>query len=493
MRRVAVLLLLLTQAARAAERPVVIGCKNDVEGRVLAEMMAQLLEDRGIAVQRRYSLGGTLICFEALKSGEIDVYPEYSGTLAQAILKLDGNTPPDRLRELARQRLRMEFLGFFGFNNTYALTVRRQTAERDALRTISGLARHPGLRLGFSNEFMNRPDGWPGLARAYGLTAQPVGIEHKLAYEAIRHNQLDVTDAYSTDGEIKIFDLVVLEDDKHYFPSYLAAPLARAELGDRAKAVLEELRGQCSEADMVALNGDLVQHKDLASIAEDFLRAKGLLTRESRGPRGIDWRYLLVLTRQHLELTFLSLLAGIAVAIPLGVLIYRLRTVSRLALYAAGILQTIPSIALLAFLIPLFGIGWKPAVVALFLYALLPILRNTVTALFAIDPVLRKVAVGMGLTPWQRLRYVELPLAAPTILAGIRTAAVITIGTATLAAFIGAGGLGEPIVTGLALNDTRLILEGAIPAALLAVLTERGFELLERLLVPRHLLQRAAE
>jgi osmoprotectant transport system permease protein len=157
------------------------------------------------------------------------------------------------------------------------------------------------------------------------------------------------------------------------------------------------------------------------------------------------------------------------------------------------VLQTIPSIALLAFLIPFFGIGAKPAIVALFLYALLPILRNTATALFSIDPVLRKVSVGMGLTAWQRLRYVELPLASPTILAGIKTAAVINIGTATLAAFIGAGGLGEPIVTGLALNDPSLILQGAIPAALLAVLTELGFELLERGLIPRHLLQKPAE
>jgi osmoprotectant transport system permease protein len=153
-------------------------------------------------------------------------------------------------------------------------------------------------------------------------------------------------------------------------------------------------------------------------------------------------------------------------------------------LYGAGLLQTIPSIALLALMIPLFGIGWMPAIVALFLYSLLPILRNTITALLTVDPLLRRVAVGMGLTPLQQVRWLLLPMALPTILAGVRTAAVISIGTATLAAFVGAGGLGEPIVTGLSLNDPRLILQGAVPAALLALATELAFELLERRLVP---------
>src|SRR5262249_38631017 len=188
-----------------------------------------------------------------------------------------------------------------------------------------------------------------------------------------------------------------------------------------------------------------------------------------------------------------ALVAGIAVAIPLGILVYRFRYVARPIVYLAGTLQTIPSIALLAFMIPLFGIGAKPAIAALFLYALLPILRNTAAALFSIDPVLRKVSVGMGLTAWQRMRYIDLPLAAPTILAGIKTAAIINIGTATLAAFIGAGGLGEPIVTGLALNDVSLILQGAVPAALLAIITELAFEQMERVLIPKHLLEKPAD
>jgi osmoprotectant transport system permease protein len=481
-------------------RPIVIGCKQDVEGQVLAEIMSQLLEDRGFPVDRRFSLGGTLICFEALKRGSIDVYPEYSGTVEQAILQLPSRVSHAHMRELLGQRYHLEMLDFFGFSNSYALAMSRATAERLGLKRISDLTGHPDLRYGFSNEFLNRPDGWIGLAQTYGLSARPVGMEHALTYSAIHEGKLDVTDAYSTDGDLKKFDLVLLDDDRHFFPSYLAMPLVREELNDAAKKVLEELAGTMSQEQMQSLNQSVQEKKSLRDVVSQFLRSKGLLTGQQpssqpadTAERSIDWSFLLSCTLTHLKLTFLALLAGMAVAIPMGALVYRLGAVAKPVLYLAGVLQTIPSIALLAFMIPIFGIGVKPAIVALFLYALLPILNNTATALFSIDPVLRKVSVGMGLTSWQRLRTIELPLAAPTILAGIKTAAVINIGTATLAAFIGAGGLGEPIVTGLALNDPGLILQGAVPAALLAVLTELAFELLQRILVPRHLLQKAAE
>jgi osmoprotectant transport system permease protein len=467
----------------------------------LAEIMAQLLEDRGFKVERRFSLGGTKIVFDALASRAIDIYPEYSGTIAQEILRLRGQPSSANMRDLLKSRHNLDLLDFFGFSNTYALAISRAKAEQLRLKRISDLADHPNLRLGFSNEFLNRPDGWVGLAQTYGLSARPVGLEHALAYQAIRDDKLDITDAYSTDGDLKKFDYILLEDDRRFFPPYLAAPLVRAELDDRAKRTLEQLRGTMTESEMQALNESVQDGKKASGVASQFLRRKGLLTGVQEGgseatepeARSIDWRLILNCTEVHIELTLLALLAGMAIAIPLGIAVFRFSAASKGVLYLAGVLQTIPSIALLAFLIPCFGIGAKPAIVALFLYALLPILRNTAAALFSIDPVLRKVSVGMGLTTWQRLRYIELPLAAPTILAGIKTAAVINIGTATLAAFIGAGGLGEPIVSGLALNDPSLILQGAIPAALLAVLTELGFELLERGLIPRHLLQKAAE
>jgi osmoprotectant transport system permease protein len=496
---VIVLALLLALPAAVFARPVVIGCKKDVEGQVLAEIMAQLLEDRGFTVERRFSLGGTLICFEALKRGSIDVYPEYSGTVVQAILQLPDPVSHARMRELLREH-HLEMLDFFGFSNNYALAMSRTTAERLGLKRISDLSGNPDLRFGFSNEFLNRPDGWIGLAKMYGLSARPVGMEHALAYSAIQQDKLDITDAYENDGDLKKFDLILLEDDRRFFPSYLAFPFVRAELDDQVKQVLEELGNTLSAEQIQALNQSVQEKQSLPDVAAQFLKKKGLLTlaRQQSAPsagveRSIDWWFLLQCTLRHLQLTFLSLLAAMAVAIPLAVVVYRLRTVSRTVMYCAGVLQTIPSIALLAFMIPFFGIGGKPAVAALFLYSLLPILRNTSAALFSIDPLLRKVSVGMGLTVWQRIRYIDLPLATPTILAGIKTAAIINIGTATLAAFIGAGGLGEPIVTGLALNDVSLILQGAIPAALLAILTELAFEQLERKLIPRHLLEKPAE
>ncbi|MEJ0032539.1 MAG: ABC transporter permease [Bacteroidota bacterium] len=193
---------------------------------------------------------------------------------------------------------------------------------------------------------------------------------------------------------------------------------------------------------------------------------------------------------QHLYLTFTALVLATLFALPLGIWISFKPRVSNFFLYVAGLLQTIPSIALLAIMIPLFGIGSPPAIVALFLYAILPILRNTVTGLRNVDPLLREVSESLGMSKTQALRFVDLPLASPSILAGIRIAAVINVGTATLAAFIGAGGLGEYIVTGLALNNTQMIMKGAIPAAVLALLIELVFELIERKLMPAHLRKR---
>jgi osmoprotectant transport system permease protein len=394
------------------------------------------------------------------------------------------------LRRILRQQHGLELLDSYGFNNTYALAVRREHAERFGLRTIADLRAHPDLRFGFSHEFFNRSDGWPGLAEVYGFAVRPLGIEHGLIYQAITEGKVDVIDVYSTDAEIQRYGLVVLEDNLRYFPTYLAAPLLRVDLDPRVAAVLSELAGTLDETRMQRLNAAVsIDKKSFAEVAHDFLRDRGLLRRD-RGAAGSNrWSLLAHRTVTHIKLTLIAVLAGMAVAIPFGMLIYRVPALSRPVLYVAGLLQTIPSIALLAFMIPLFGIGVRPAIVALFLYALLPIVRNTYAALQSIDPVLKKVAVGMGLTAWQRLRHVELPLAMPTILAGVRTTTVINIGTATLAAFIGAGGLGEPIVTGLALNDTSLILEGAVPAAILAIVAELVFEASERLLIPKHLLR----
>jgi osmoprotectant transport system permease protein len=196
---------------------------------------------------------------------------------------------------------------------------------------------------------------------------------------------------------------------------------------------------------------------------------------------------LVRLTLRHLLLVGISLLAALLVAIPLGLLLERTRGSAEGIIRLFAIVQTIPSIALLAFMIPLLGVGVVPALVALWLYTIYPILRNTFTGVRDAAPTAVDAAHALGMTGSQILWQVRLPLAAPVIMAGVRTAAVIGVGTATLAAFIGAGGLGDPIVSGLALSDTRMILFGAIPAALLAVLIDVALALVERAVTPKPL------
>ena len=492
-----VLMALVLSPQTVDARTLRVGSKHFTESYVLAELMAQLLEARGFTVERRHNLGGTLICFEALKTGQIDLYPEYTGTISEAILKEKNNeSSPDMNRLLAKQKLRV--LPSFGFNNTYAFVVPAQLAQQRGLQRISDLRVHPQLRLALSHEFLDRADGWRPLRRAYNLPQTARGIEHGLAYRAIHERRIDVTDAYSTDAEIHRYNLKVLEDDLEFFPAYLAVPFVRVDLPAAASEALQPLAGVLTENEMQLLNArvsvDRVEH---GRVAHEFLVKRGLLSTIGKTAQTVPPEYTgesrlqLFFSRlgRHVLLPGLALIAALLFAIPLGVFVYRRAKVARPTLYLAGLLQTVPSIALLAFMIPVLGIGVVPAVAGLFLYAILPILRTTITALQSVEPLLVEVATGMGLTRAQTLWRIELPLAVPGMLAGVRVATVITIGTATLAAFIGAGGLGEPIVTGLALNDPGLILEGAVPAAGLAITADLLFDRLERLWVPAHLRQ----
>jgi osmoprotectant transport system permease protein len=469
-----------------------VGSKAFTESHILAEMAAQLLEHAGYPVERKLGLGGTLIAYQALREGAVDLYPEYTGTISRVILKQQGRLEhAELLRQLAAQNLQL--LPALGFNNSYAIAISEKLARRHDISRVSQLAQRPELRMGFSLEFLNRADGWPALQQHYRLPQRVSGLEHALAYAAIEAGQLDVTDAYTTDGELKAFTLVLLEDDGAFFPRYDAALLARGDLPEPARTLLSKLGGRIDETTMRALNARISREdKRAAEVAREFLREQGLLvsgpagaTTAPQAPTAAEriWRYTLV----HLKLTATALFLACLIALPVALLLSRYPILARGVLYFTGLIQTIPSLALLALLIPVFGLGEVPAIIALFLYSLLPVMRNTLTGIFGIDPLLKQVAAGMGLTPFQQLRKIELPLAVPMILAGIKTAAIISIGTATLAAFVGAGGLGEPIITGLTLNDHGLILEGALPAAALAVVAELLFEWLERLIVPRHL------
>ena len=484
MKRLVVTVALFGWLPLFAGEPIVVASKNFTESYLLGEIIAQRLEQAGMEVDRRFGLGGTLICFEALLAGEIDVYVEYSGTLEQTILKLGQRTSILGLNERLLSR-GLSLLSPLGFNNTYAIAVRKEVAEEFSLERISQLTDYRDLRVVVSHEFLEREDGWPGMRRVYGFDWIPEGIEHGLAYQAMADGSIDITDAYSTDGELQRYDLTVLADDKAFFPTYLAIPLIRDDLSPRAQAAIADLAGTLDDSSMASLNASVVfEGEDFASAARNHLRSIGFDVADGGSNTFDD---LIRNTQRHLWLTAIALLTATVVGIVLALAVFQVAWISNVVLYVAGLLQTIPSIALLALMIPIFGIGMLPAVMALFLYSLLPIVRNSVTALATVDPVLRRVGKAMGLTRYDEIRYVYVPLAMPAILAGVRTAAVISIGTATLAAFIGAGGLGDPIVTGLALNDTSLILQGAIPAAVLAIATELMFEGIERVLVPRHL------
>jgi len=468
-----------------------VGAKHFNEGYILSEMIAQILEDGGYRVERKFNLGGTVVSFEALRTGAIDVYPEYTGTIAAEILKSIIVTNRQELNQLVKDRFQLEISSPYGFNNTYALVIKGKLSEELNLLTISDLRNHPDLKIGLSYEFLERQDGWKNLADFYQLSQKPVALEHGLAYQAIIENNIAMTDAYSTDGEINKYNLTLLKDDQKFFPDYQAVSFYSAKLPDRAKQLLNQLAGLITETEMQQLNASaLFEKKSHYDIARDFLIQKEILSKDAPEQKS-KLSKILQKTWEHITLTMLALMASIIVAVPLGIMLYRFPRFSKAILYATGILQTIPSIALLALMIPFAGIGKFPAVIALFLYALLPILRNTVIGLSTVDPMLKKVASAIGLNPYQKLRLIELPLAMPMVLTGIRTAAVINVGTATLAAFIGAGGLGEFIVTGLALNNTEMILTGAIPAALLAIVTELIFEGIELLTIPNHLRQKS--
>ncbi|WP_279244459.1 glycine betaine ABC transporter substrate-binding protein [Candidatus Litorirhabdus singularis] len=477
--------LALGASQMAAKEKAVVASKAFTESHILAEITAQLLEARGFEVERKLGLGGSMIAFEGLRQGELDVYPEYTGTLTEAILKQPELSRADLNAALAERGL--VFRVELGFNNSYAIAVTEATARARGLKAISDLSRQPDLLLAFSHEFLNRGDGWPALQSRYGLPQQPTGIEHALAYPALDNGQLDVTDAYTTDGELSRYQLRLLSDDRNFFPTYDAGLLTRQDSSPALNQVLEELANAFDETNMRALNQRVANDGEaITSVAADFLHTQGLIANAtSTAPTQAS--RILNNTLVHLKLTSLALALGCLVAIPLTLTLARRQRAASALLYVTGLLQTIPALALLALLIPLVGLGELPAIIALFLYSLLPIVRNTLTALFNIDPLLKQVAAGLGLSPTQQLLKIELPLAAPTILAGVKTAAIISIGTATLAAFVGAGGLGEPIITGLTLNDHSLILEGAIPAALLAITVELIFEAIERFVIPAHL------
>jgi osmoprotectant transport system permease protein len=494
--RVGLLVVALALPARVvAEVPVVVGSKKFTESVILGEVAAQLVASTGTPVEHRRELGGTRILWNGLRTGELDVYPEYTGTLRAEIFA--GRDLPDAAAlaaALAEEGVRASRP--LGFNNTYVLGMNEARAAALGVRTVSDLVRHPELAFGFTDEFMKRGDGWPSLRRRYGLPQRDVrGLDHDIAYRGLASRELDVIDLYSTDAEIAYYGLRVLEDDLGHFPRYEALWLWRADLEARAPDVVAALRrveGLVPEAAMIALNARAkIEGEPETRVAADFVAetvgVETVLHEASLVER------LTVSTLEHLRLVAISLAAAIAVAIPLGVFAAHHAAAAQPILATVGIIQTIPALALLVLLMPLLAplrplgissLGDPPAILALFLYSLLPIVRNTYAGLHDTPPSLRESAAALGLEPSARLRRIELPMASRTILAGVKTAAVINVGFATLGALVGAGGYGQPILSGIRLDDVGLILEGAVPAAALALVVQGLFEIGERRLVP---------
>ncbi|MEM9065651.1 MAG: glycine betaine ABC transporter substrate-binding protein [Planctomycetota bacterium] len=472
----------------AAQEALRIGSKKFTESVILGEIVRLVFESEGISAEHQRELGGTRILFSGTETGQLDVYPEYTGTIRFEILATDSPASDDASRALLAQR-GLSVSTPLGFSNNYGIAVPRSLADELKLETISDLQEHPQLRIGFNHEFLERADGWPGLRDLYGLPQhRVVGIDHDLAYRALGAGDLDVMEVYTTDAEISYYDLRVLLDDRGYFNQYEAVLLYRAALEEQPafRAALARLAGSIDEATIGELNASVKFGDETeTSAAARFVATLGIeAAAESEDTRlGRIARY----TLQHLTLVGLSMAAAIIVAIPVGVVASKLPGLGWLVIGGTGVIQTIPSLALLVLMLPLLGIGDAPAISALFLYSLLPIVRNTHAGLAAIPPSTEEVADALDLGFWTRLLRIELPLASRSIAAGVKTAAVLNIGFATLGAIVGSGGYGAPILTGIRLNRIDLILEGAIPAALLALAAQGLLGLAERAVVPRGL------
>ena len=497
----------------AEKRPVVVASKDFTENRLLGEIIAQLIENRtDIPVERKLNLGSSSVVYEALvNTGGVDIYPEYTGTAWEQYLKIeDRAADPLQTYAVVSRRMAAEmnvrWMMPFGFENSFALAMPEAKAEELGITTISDLKAHEAnLVARVSTDFFQRQDGWKPLVQDYGLNVPDVtSMQHSLTYQAAADGQADLIDVWTTDGKLRRLDLRILEDDQQFFPPYHCAPVVRKDALARypeLPGLLNELGFTLDNEAMQELNrrveeiGDDGTGESFAEVAYSFLVDHELIDAAGGPPQGTVGRVssfpafmsaravpTLRLAGEHLALTGIAVLLAILAAVPAGVLLARRPRLAGTVLGAAGVVQTIPSLALLVFMIPLFGLGAEAAIAALFLYALLPILRNSYTGIREVDADLIEAAKGIGLTGRQTLTKVELPLAIRTIMAGVRTSAVISVGVATLAAFIGAGGLGEPIVTGLQLNDMNWILSGAIPAAAMAVLVDASLGWVERML-----------
>ena len=478
-----IVIILIVSSFPQTNRKIVVGSKIFTEGYLLSELIAQKLEEKGFLIERRFGLGGTGILFEAVASGVIDIYPEYTGTITKSLLSTSQTIKNYDVLYQKVSDMGYEISQSFGFNNTYALAMKQSLAQKLKISKISHLKHYAHLRVAFSHEFLNRPDGYPGLQKTYLLDFLNVrGIQHTLAYEALSSDQIDLTDIYSTDAKVQSLNLKVLEDDLSFFTEYLPVALVREDFKEKfpeAWTAIQSLEGSIDVSTMIKMNSQVdIDKVSYQRVITDFIGSNTAFQEDSLLTRIVQR------TQEHIFLVIIALFISLFIGFPLGIIATESVILERIILNTTGLIQTIPSLALLCFLIPFFGIGEISALVALTLYGLLPIVINTFTGLTAIDKKYNEVSCALGLSWWESLIHIKIPIASPSILAGIKTSVIISIGTATLSALIGAGGYGVPIMTGLALNDTSRILEGAIPAALIAILANSILEKVNKACIP---------
>ena len=502
-RRVALALSALSLLACAKEQPFVVGSKQFTESELIGEMAAQIAEDMGIPVERKYYMGG-MVCFESLKQNQMDLYGEYTGTGLVNILGEPSQSDPEavfrRVSSVFKEKWGLTWLSPLGFNNTYALVMKRSKADAAGLKNISDLARAgKKFRCGFDLAFYDRPDGFPGMIRHYGgdFCSEILQMDPGLMYQALADGRVDVISGYGTDGRIKSLDLAALRDDKNFFPPYQAAYLAAPNAFNRApglKEKLELLAGRIDDAKMTELNAAVdAEKRPAAEVARRFLSSEGLISPAdfaSGAASRTFWGYfaqkkkgIYRLSLQHFAMVSGAMILGVLFGVPLGILLTRCKALSPYIMGVTTTLQTIPSVALLGLLMLLpvvGGIGLRPAVTALFLYSLLAIVENTYVGISQVDGNIIDAGRGMGMTDMQILRLIELPQALPVIIAGVRISAVICVATATIASYIGAGGLGDLIFRGVARANNAMVAWGAVPAILMSLAIHRLLSVLER-------------
>lgn len=472
-----------------------IGSRDFPESVLVAEILSTSIEKfTDYKVDRKFHLGGVKVCLAAMQSNNLDIYPDYTGSLIHNVLgEHDRNQYLVNYIKMAlNEKYDFSITESLGFENSFVLAVRKSFAKKYNLETLSDLASllssnkelAQNIRVAFKHSFLKRPDGYKMLQDIYAFDFQKLmALEYNIAYQNLKENRIDVIDAFSTDSRLKDPELTALKDDRNALIPYSSVYVYRNKLKQNFPEIMKIqklLDESLTNEKMLELNSRIEAGEPYKQVAESFIaeleHEPGFLDLSDDASLSFwqkrlkqDLPLLAKAFLQHLRLAAVASLLASFIGIFIGIFISYRKKLAKLVLGFISVTQTIPSLALLALLIPFVGLGFYPAVIALFIYALLPVIQNTYTGITTIPYKYIELANAIALKESQILFRVKLPMALSFILAGVRTSIVICIGTATLATFVGAGGLGDLIKAGIDLNSNYMIALGAVPAALLAL------------------------